>query len=142
MNQYIGRQIYDREDYLKFFPEDYQLCMQDFYDACPYTIDQLRSPSRKEDLKSWRNVGMFYQWMLNNNFMYTGIIFNRNHSTVIHGVKMVVDAMDGYNYILKEKVDAVINSNTYGIYATDDIHTNEVLALILLENESLERFRK
>ena len=142
MNQYAGRQIYDRNKYMKLFLEGYQFSMDDFYDTCPYTLEQLKNKNRKRDIKQWRFIGIFYQWMINNNFVETGRIFSRHHDSVINAVKVTVNAMDGYDDELKEKVERVINSNKYGIYATDDIHTNEVLALILLENESLERFRK
>jgi hypothetical protein len=140
--QLVKKQVHDRSDYLKFFPDYYEFCMQDFFDACPYTMEQLQSRNKKDDLKCWRSIGMFYHWMINNNFMWAAREFCRDHSTAIHSVKMIYDAMDGYNIALKERVDMVVNSNEYKIYATDDIHKNEVLALILMENESLARFRK
>lgn len=69
--------------------------MRNFFDICPYTLNELRSSTRKRDLVEWRQVGMLMKLLELKSVSKTARFFGtdkdkpKNHATVIHAVKQV-----------------------------------------------------
>lgn len=70
--------------------------MNDFYLACPYSIEELKSRKRKQSLVSWRQIGLSWAFLSGLKLNQSGKLFNRNHATVIHSLKIVRDSLNGY----------------------------------------------
>jgi hypothetical protein len=62
-----------------------------------------------------------------------GKFFDKDHSTVIHALKMVRMANKGYDYLLKEKIDKIMNCIDLSVPYSNDSSENEKNSLIYLE---------
>lgn len=115
------------------FPKGTTFSMDDFISACPYTMDELRKRDRHTDIKQWRHVGMTFYALENNNILRTGRYFNMDHASVIHAIKNVMFANQGFDPDLKDKIDSVLHTRANYLVYTSDINVNEVTALRHLE---------
>jgi hypothetical protein len=59
--------------------------------------------------------------------------FDKDHSTVIHALKVVRLANNGFDYLLKEKIDKIMNCIDLSIPYSHDSSENEKNSLIYLE---------
>jgi hypothetical protein len=55
-------------------------------------------------------------------------------------LKNVLNALQGFDWLLKEKIDRVVALSDVIIYATEDHSKNEILALRYLEHNYVEKF--
>jgi hypothetical protein len=64
---------------------------EDFLEACPIALSDLKDKSRKRDLVEWRSLGFLLYFDETNvgTFDKCAEIFNRDHTTVIHAFKML-----------------------------------------------------
>ena len=62
-----------------------------------------------------------------------GRFFDKDHSTVIHALKVVRLANKGYDYLLKEKIDAIMNCIELSVPYSEDSNENEKNSLMYLE---------
>jgi len=69
---------------------------EDFESVCPYTMDEITSPSRKSDLVTWRHVAMAWTVLCEKSLSEAGRTFNRSHCTVIHSLGVVADSLEGF----------------------------------------------
>jgi hypothetical protein len=56
----------------------------DYLSAVPYAMKDLKSKTRAHDLVEWRYLGMLLYYRECYSLTKTGLMFNRDHSTVIH----------------------------------------------------------
>lgn len=127
---------------IKTFPKGTLFTMQDFYSVCPYTLEELKIQNRHREIMQWRQLGMVIYAIVNSHVSNAGKHFERDHATVIHAMKMVQLANNGYHPEFKEKITQVLEARYSDLIKTDDINVNEVTALIKLQrliNKKLER---
>jgi hypothetical protein len=93
----------------------------------------MRQVSRKREVLQWRQLGMVWleiEYML---LSKAGRFFDKDHSTVIHALKVVRQANKGYDYVLKEKIDKIMNCIDLSVPYSNDSSENEKNSLIYLE---------
>jgi len=65
---------------------------------CPYTFEEITSAKRVRGMVYWRNAIMYHLRDNGYTFQSIGRAFgNRNHATVIHSLKTVETALEGFN---------------------------------------------
>ena len=70
------------------------------------TERELFSRTKKRSIVKARQVGMYLVYKYTHfSTVITGDIFNRDHATVIHARKVVKDALDGFDPLLKDLLD-------------------------------------
>lgn len=80
----------------------------DYLKFIPFTLEQLQSKSRKRELVYHRFTAMYLLRKKDYSLMPISRFFNRHHSDVIHALKRVNNAFDGYdNELLKIVLDGV-----------------------------------
>lgn len=77
--------------------------------ASGYSKAELTGPGRMKDLTYWRHIAV---WLLHKrrkslSFPGIGLIMNRDHSTIIHGINKVRDNYDQYEADI-ERVEALL----------------------------------
>jgi hypothetical protein len=84
------------ENKLKYFdPEDIINCVVIHTDV---TKAELKSKKRNENIKNARHIAIYLVYKYTEKSTNeTGLLFNRNHSTVIHACKRIKYAKDGYD---------------------------------------------
>jgi hypothetical protein len=70
--------------------------MDEFFAACPFTLEQLRTHDRTHELLCWRQLGMTWQLLSGENLTNTGRFFGRTHATVINSLNCVLNTVDGF----------------------------------------------
>jgi len=110
--------------------------MQDFYDACPYSMDELRRKNRKQDIKEWRQIGVSWLAMKSFHLSESGYSFNQSHGTVIHSLQSVMDSKRSprYNPSLYEKIKQVLEGSVSEVPRNEDMNINEMICMVLNEN--------
>lgn len=134
------RTTYNLEKIRSFFPEGFNFDIDDVFKACPYTFIELQKKSRLKDLVQWRQISMIFKYASGSTFEQVGHYFNKDHSTIVHSLKCVINALEGYDPVLKEKIDKIVSSSDVFIYSTDDHSKNLVLCLRYLEHNYAENF--
>lgn len=118
--------------------------LDDFYLACPYSIEELKSKKRNRELTSWRQIGITWSYLSGNTLAFSGEIFNRDHATVIHSVAVVLDSLNGYakseiiNYI--ERIE-IIEKNPIIVLIPYDKYLN-FLKSNFMDHDSCEILAK
>lgn len=115
------------------FPKNTRFLFEDFLIACPFSIEYLRKKTRKREIMQWRQLGMAWLAIENMHLSKAGEFFEKDHSTVCHALKVVRLANNGYDYLLKEKIDKIISHIELSVPYSDDINENEKHSLIYLE---------
>ena len=110
--------------------------MQDFYDACPYSMDELRRKNRKQDIKEWRQLGMSWLAMQKFNLTEAGIQFNKDHATVIHSLNVIFDAMKQPKFqpSMALKIQQLMDGCISEVPRHEDMNINEMICMVLNEN--------
>jgi chromosomal replication initiation ATPase DnaA len=112
--------------------------MSDFYAVCPFTIEQLCKPNRKNEIKEWRQIGMVWGRLSGLTTTKTGKMFSKDHSTVIHSTKFILDCIEGYGY---ESILEKIKEVTTGVKTVrqhEDMNVNEAVCAVLINNRLME----
>lgn len=126
----------------KRFPKNQNFNITDFLMVCPYDIDELRTPDRTQDLREWRQIGMSWKAIQDGGLMGASRMFKRDHATVLHSLKLVVDALDGYHDDLAEKIYKVCEKVTPTNLRIDSEDMNEIASAMLIERNLIEKFSK
>jgi hypothetical protein len=110
-----------------------------FENACPYTIDQLREGGRKRNMVYWRQVGQWWYFLECGVKSHAGRFFDRDHATVIHSIRAVNEAIEGYNPELLRMIEDVIScaplkESKYMFVPHESMCVNEAISLTLLDN--------
>jgi hypothetical protein len=71
--------------------------IEQMLDLCPYNIEQLTSKNRVRDLVYWRQAIMYQLREKGYKLEEIGEAMKRDHATVIHGIKKVENALNGFN---------------------------------------------
>ncbi len=80
-----------------------------FWKTCPYTIDELNAKNRSRKLAVWRQIGMVWYRLSGKSLKGAGKVFDRNHATVLHSIKIVSNAFDGYYPEMLDKIKILID---------------------------------
>ncbi len=115
------------------FPKNTRFVFEDFLIACPFSLEYLRQVSRKREVMQWRQLGMVWLAIENMHLSKAGKFFDKDHSTVIHALKVVREANNGFDYVLKEKIDKIMNCIDLSVPYSNDSSENEKNSLIYLE---------
>jgi hypothetical protein len=115
------------------FPKNTRFVFEDFLIACPFSLNYLKQVSRKREIMQWRQLGMVWLAIENMHLSKAGRFFDKDHSTVIHALKVVRSANKGYDYMLKEKIDAIMNCIELSVPYSEDSSENEKNSLMYLE---------
>lgn len=130
------------EKTIKTFQKGTLFTIDDFNTVCPFTIEELRKPDRSRNIMLWRQIGMVWYAINLNHLANAGNVFNKDHATVIHSLKMVQLANNGYHPELKEKLDKVLDAKNNHLIVTNDINTNQITALRNLERLMNKKLKK
>ncbi len=115
------------------FPENTRFVFEDFLIACPFSLEYLRQASRKREVMQWRQLGMAWLAIENMHLSKAGKFFDKDHSTVIHALKVVRAANKGFDFVLKEKIDKIMNCIELAVPYSTDASENEKNSLMYLE---------
>jgi hypothetical protein len=124
------------------FPKNYSFPLVDFYSACPFTMDQIIEQTRLSEIVQWRQIYSFYLYSVGYSKTKIGQITNQDHSTIVYAVKIVNNALNGYNPKLLEKIKSILKVSESIFQPTDDIYFNEILSLRYLEHKIQQKFNK
>lgn len=129
-----------RDMVASFYPKDYFFDPTDVIHTMPYTMEEIRSKCRKQDLKEWRQILAVYLYMKGYSGQETGMMIGRDNATVIHSCKMVANAMEGYHPSIREKIEKLNSPETRSIMNTEDVQLNESISLVFIESQFLKKF--
>jgi hypothetical protein len=110
-----------------------------FEHACPYTMEELTQGSRKRHILYWRQVGQWWYFQECLNKSEVARLFKCDHATIINSIRVVKDALDGYNREMLSMVEDVINcapykESKYKFKPHEDMCVNEAISLTLMDN--------
>lgn len=124
-----------REKVRELFPKNYEFSLSDFFAACPFTIDQLLNKNRKMISTRWRQIYQVYSYMNGATLEEVAEDTKKDHSTVLFAISCVINAMEGFDILLKNNIDEVLNVTSEKIHISKDVYINEMISLVRLENE-------
>jgi hypothetical protein len=78
-----------------------------FFHCCPYTIDDLRVESRKQDLMQWRMIGVVWLLMCDYNSVSIANYFNKHHSNIYCALDNFENAINGFDKNFRNKIEIV-----------------------------------
>lgn len=119
-------------DVKAFFKEENYKSFNDFISICPYSVEELKSKDRYQDLMQWRQIGMVCKAIDLNNLSAAGRYFGKDHVTVIHAARCIKYAIDGFHPVLRKKVNILLNSDSVKL-KENDLPSTEVIGLMLQE---------
>lgn len=134
------RTILNADRLRSFFPEGFYFEVDQVLTVCPYTFDELQQKTRKKDFVQWRQILIAFKYASGSTFEQVGDYIGKDHSTCVYALKNVLNALHGFDWLLKEKIDQVIALSDVIIYATEDHSKNEILSLRYLEHNYIEKF--
>lgn len=108
--------------------------MHDFWISCGFTYDELRSSTRKREIKSARQVGITWAVMSGMTLSDAGSLFCKDHSVAWHSLNVVIIALEmpkQYPDISRVVDRVTYGSNRYRMSVSRDNHT---AMLVSLEN--------
>jgi hypothetical protein len=117
--------------------------MVDFYNSCPFIFEGETLKTRRQEVVMWRNIGMVWGWLGGKSLQKAGEEFGRDHSTVIHAIKQIINAYEGFGYPeIIENIDTIKEKSKNFVYQTDDINVNYVRNLIRLDDLLGKKLKK
>jgi hypothetical protein len=134
------RTILNADRLRSFFPDGFYFDVEEVLTACPYTFNELQQKTRKKDFVHWRQILIAFKYASGSTFEQVGDYIGKDHSTCVYALKNVLNALQGFDWLLKEKIDQVVALSDVIIYATEDHSKNEILALRYLEHNYVEKF--
>lgn len=72
--------------------------MFDFWEVCPWPPDELLHEGRIHEAKMWRQIGMSWQVLCGSTLAAAGSAFGRDHATVLHAMKVLVENLRSQHY--------------------------------------------
>jgi hypothetical protein len=109
--------------------------MSDFWDVCPYTFEGWERQTRKREILFWRNVGMLYAYLSGYTLEKAGKMFHRDHATVIHSIKSIVTAYEGWGHIeLVDIINTIKNYQLINVNQSHDVGVNYAVSQVILDS--------
>lgn len=113
----------------------------DFYRTCPINEEVIKSKIRDSHVVKWRHLGCVWVLLSCNSLTEAAKVMKRNHATIIHAVKKVVNAIEGYDDELLKCLEMLVDNSRKGVYLNyvdkqynDDIKENELVGLVSLQS--------
>ena len=114
------------------FEENTRFYFEDYLITCPFSMDYLKKQNRKQEVREWRQIGMAWYAMESNSLTKTGMVFNRDHATVLHALKRIQDRK--FDKSMEEKVNLILECMQLDVESPVESGLKEVNSLIYLEN--------
>ena len=114
------------------FEENTRFYFEDYLITCPFSMDYLRNQNRKQEVREWRQIGMAWYAMESNSLTKTGMVFNRDHATVLHSLKRIQDRK--FDRSMEEKVNQILECMQLDVESPVESGLKEVNSLVYLEN--------
>ena len=95
-------------------------------------MDYLKKKNRKQEVREWRQIGMAWYAMESNSLTKTGMVFNRDHATVLHSLKRIQDRK--FDRSMDEKVNLILECMQLDVESPVESGLKEVNSLVYLEN--------
>lgn len=114
------------------FEENTRFYFEDYLITCPFSMDYLKKQNRKQEVREWRQIGMAWYAMESNSLTKTGMVFNRDHATVLHSLKRIQDRK--FDRSMDEKVNQILECMQLDIESPVESGLKEVNSLVYLEN--------
>ena len=95
-------------------------------------MDYLRNQNRKQEVREWRQIGMAWYAMESNSLTKTGMVFKRDHATVLHSLKRIQDRK--FDRSMDEKVNQILECMQLDVESPVESGLKEVNSLVYLEN--------
>ena len=125
----------------------YDLTIQDVISSLPYTLEELTSVSRKQELVICRQVIHAYFHSVGCTVTWCASLFNQNHATVIHSCRKTLNALDVGDVKTVAMVSRIKNNTTVSRlkrhYSKADRLMSKYYTIntgLLLDVETKERF--
>lgn len=129
-----------RQKVAGYFPENFDFNIDNISIAMPQTLFEISGSQRNRNAVQWRQIIMTFNYINGMTLDEAGEMFNRDHTTVLHGIKCVCSAMQGYDVFLMDKLNMVISIQEADVIRTLDSSMNELISLSYLESKMLENF--
>lgn len=129
MKKPLSNSSIDRGIYIKSKLGVSNYNFQNFLACSEYTLEELIYGSRLTHIVETRQVGMVWYFLGSNNLADTARVFQRDHATVIHAIKNIINALDlpsQYPHI----IELLDKCKTINVITQVD---KEVNALLLLQ---------
>lgn len=108
--------------------------MLDFYNACPFVFEGDYIDTRKREVVLWRTVGVVWKWLDGCSLAESGKEFHRDHANVIHSIKCVINAYEGYGHPeIIDNIELIKTKMPLNYYTDDDIWVNYAKNLVRLD---------
>jgi hypothetical protein len=108
--------------------------MIDFYNACPFVFEGDYIDTRKREVVLWRSVGVVWKWLGGATLSEAGREFHRDHANVIHSIKAVINAYEGYGHPeIVDNIEKIKSCFPFNYYADEDIWVNYAKNLVRLD---------
>jgi hypothetical protein len=95
-------------------------------------MNYLKNQNRKREVREWRQIGMAWYAMESNSLTKTGMVFNRDHATVLHSLKRIQDRK--FDRSMEEKVNLILECMQLDVESPVESGLKEVNSLVYLEN--------
>lgn len=108
--------------------------MFDFYNACPFVFEGEYIDTRRREVVLWRSVGVIWKWLGGSSLHEAGREFHRDHSNVVHSIKAVINAYEGYGHPeIVQNIELVKSKIPLNFQTSDDIWVNYAKNLVRLD---------
>ena len=114
------------------FEENTRFYFEDYLITCPFSMEYLKKQNRKQEVREWRQIGMAWYAMESNSLTKTGMVFNRDHATVLHSLKRIQDRK--FDRSIDEKVNQILECMQLDVESPIESGLKEVNSLVYLEN--------
>lgn len=92
------------------FPAGTVFSFDDFLQACPFTIEELKVVTRKADVAQWRQIGMTWYALEHLSITKAAKFFNKDRVTAHYAMCCVRDRK--FSPILNQKVNCILGPKT------------------------------
>ena len=116
----------------KYFNKSFVFNSNAVLDASGMSVEDITKRDRTRDIKDWRQIFAYFLWVEGLTFNAIGGIIHRDHATIMWGNKKVVDALEGYNDQLLEKIN-MVQSGMPQVDKNIDFSSKEIISLCHLE---------
>lgn len=70
--------------------------LDQFFAACPFTLEELQSKNRRHELICWRHLGMAWGLLSGDILKMSSSRFSRTHASALNGLTSVLHAVEGF----------------------------------------------
>jgi hypothetical protein len=117
--------------------------MSDFYFVCPFDFNDPKNKTRLREVVLWRNVGVLWAWLSGDGIVSAGKLFHRDHSTVIHAIKQVILAYEGFGHAeIIQHIESIKEQSKENILLNNDSCVGYAICQVRLENNIAKLLKK